>query len=219
MKKIIFSIFGVLIISFSIFFTNSCLKDNDKVIETRENVSNNIALRNELNSAKIHIDCVGNCENNTSCGAIMRLPSGDVECSCTPCKMQLSETNPLDMNTTSRADMPKIAAHFLDYIKRVHGTENYLIKTFDHNFYELSEFIEITYIINDDSSKIFSLGFVVKYNSSEINSGGPIYLVDCHGDCGSSGGQCVEVYNAKTGEVYCKCQSDNCKMTVEEVKK
>jgi hypothetical protein len=216
MKRITFSLFGIIVFGLILVIsTISCSKESKLTPE--DNFNTSISSRNNVNAAEIHISCVGNCEDNGASGAIWRVPSGTVECNCPKCKMSVDVSNDSNRNTSSRADMTKIAAHFVDYIKRTHETENYLITSYKHSFYDLAEFIEILYIVNDDPSETFSLTFLANFDSSDLKVAPNTILVDCHGSCGSNGGQCVEVYNTTTGEVYCKCESDQCKMTIEEV--
>jgi|GEM_PF-2245046 hypothetical protein len=221
MKKIIFSVVSVVVIAAItslIFFSNGCSKDTK--LASNDEESNSISLRSAtMNSATIQIECAGTCENNEICGARWNIPDGIIECTCSGCVMSIKKDNVSNRSTSSRADMPKIAAHFVDYIKRTHNTEDYLITSYKQTFYDLAEFIEIQYIVNNNPSETFSLTFLAKFESSDLRAAPTnTVLVDCHGSCDTSAEKCVEVYNTNTGEVYCKCQSDNCKMKIEEVK-
>lgn len=222
MKKIIFSVAGIVvnaIIASLVLFSNGCSKDS-KLSSNDEEINNTISLRStNVSSATIEISCTGPCENNEICGARWNITDGTIECTCGGCVMSVKKDNASNRSTSSRADMPKIAAHFVDFIQRTHGTENYLITNYKQTFYDLSEFTEIQYIINDNPLEVFNLTFLAKFESSDLKAAPTkTVLVDCHGSCDTSAEKCVEVYNTNSGEIYCKCQSDNCKMKIEEVK-
>lgn len=221
MEKKLFSIVGFLIIATIasiVLFSGGCSKENKSSTEA-EVIQDISSLKAEnANSATIQIECAGTCENNEICGARWNIPSGIIECTCSGCVMSITKDNPSDRSTASRSDLEKIAAHFVDYLYREHGTQNYLITNYKQTFYDLAEYIEINYILNDDPSEIFSLTFLSKFESTDLKAPPHTVLVDCHGSCDTSAEKCVEVYNTNTGEVYCKCQSDNCKMKIEEVK-
>ena len=222
MKKIIFSVAGIVvnaIIASLVLFSNGCSKDS-KLTSNDEEINNTISLRStNVSSATIEISCTGPCENNEICGARWNITDGTIECTCGGCVMSVKKDNASNRSTSSRADMPKIAAHFVDFIQRTHGTENYLITNYKQTFYDLAEFIEIQYIINDNPLEVFNLTFLAKFESSDLKAAPTkTVLVDCHGSCDTSAEKCVEVYNTNSGEIYCKCQSDNCRMKIEEVK-
>lgn len=221
MEKKLFSIVGLLIIATIasiVLFSGGCSKINKSSTEA-EVIQDISTLKAEnANSASIQIKCAGTCENNETCGARWNLPSGIIECTCSGCVMSIIKDNPSGRSLSSRADMPKIAAHFVDYLKKTHGTKNYLITNYKQTFFELAEYIEIQYILNDNPIETFSLAFLSKFKSTDLKAPPHTVLVDCYGSCDTSAEKCVEVYNTNTGEVYCKCQSDNCKMKIEEVK-
>ncbi len=220
MKKKYFSVVGVVAVAAIIsliFFSNGCSKDIKTASNDEE--SSSISLKSaNVNSAAIYIECAGTCENNEICGAYWNIPDGIIECTCSGCVMSIIKDNVSNRSTSSRADMPKIAAHFVDYINRTHDTEDYLITSYKQTFYDLAEFIEIQYIVNNNPLEIFSLTFLAKFESGDLNAAPTnTVLVDCHGSCDTSAEKCVDVYNTNTGEVYCKCQSDNCKMKLEQL--
>lgn len=220
MKNKLFSVVGLVIIATIasiVLFSNACSKGNKPYTEVEESQDISFLKSANANSASIQIKCAGTCENNEICGAQWDIPSGIIECSCSGCVMSITKDNPSDRSLSSRADMPRIAAHFVDYLKRTHGTENYLITNYKQTFYDLAEYIEIQYILNKNPSETFSLTFLSKFGS-DLKAPPHTVLVDCHGSCDTSTEKCVEVYNTNTGEVYCKCQSENCKMKIEEVK-
>ncbi len=165
----------------------------------------------------ISITCTGNCEDGSQCYAVVNGNTGKIHCECEPCKMKIDKSN-TDKNTITKADMPKMMQHFLDYIKKTHKTESYGITEFSHSFYEDSELVRIFYIINDDFSYEYSLVFVVKYQDGDSKAQQPpsTVLVDCHGSCDDSNKECAEVYDPITQKISCGCAGDNCKMAIED---
>jgi len=219
MKNIIKITSGVIILLGLLTISlNSCDK-SEKINENNTEI-NNSDLKSGTNSASVNVECSGSCEDEDSgCGAYWNIPEGRIECTCSNgCAMVITMDNESGRSTVPRSDMSALAEHFLDYIDRIHGTENYIITNFKHTFYDLAEFIEVKYTLNGNTSEIYSIVYLVEFPSTDPDaSPSGSVSVDCHGSCDTATEKCVEVYDTSTGEVYCKCESDNCKMTIEEL--
>ncbi len=217
-KILLTSIAFVSIIIFALIF-NRCTKDDKSAKDNNINKESIVIKTEDATPATVTINCVGTCSGGNNCGTVIRPGTGLIECNCTDCKMSIKNDNPSNISMVSKADMKKIAAHLLDYFQRIHGTSDYLMSNYKQTYYDLVEVIEIEYFLTNNPTVYFSLFIVVKYPDPSNKSvpGGSTTVVDCRGACDTTTISCVEVYNTQTGEVYCKCQSDNCKMIIEKI--
>lgn len=166
--------------------------------------------------ASIVVNCDGSCQAG-DCRTIFDLNTQTMTCSpCSACKMVFENSN---QNTDYEfvSDVQKIANMFVDYADRNHRTNlrssvnNYKIDLLRIDAYEGYEFAKIDYHLSNDLSKQYSVAFLTDTNTMTS------LTVDCDGDCGQGSSEiCTEVFNLVTKEVYCKCESPGCKMTIEE---
>ncbi len=212
MKKLLSISLLVLLAGSGVFFAlNSCTKEN-KDSDSKEIFR---IEKSEPAPKIIEVSCAGTCTGTTNaCGQTWNQQSGDVTCNCEGCTMTFTIDNPADRSTTSRANLPELASAFNDYVVTTHSTNDYMITSFKHILYDKVEIIEIVYEINSES---FSVMIVVTYDTIDALTAKNKVLVDCHGSCAANPGNCIEKANVLTGEVYCGCEDDNCKMTIQEL--
>lgn len=204
-SKIILFVFAVTLV----FTFYQCSKNANQDSQLANSEKLELVDEKSSGSGSIYIDCVRNCDDGGS-ECYVRIMPGVIRCSCEGCAMSVT-TKPAGRNLKSKLDMPKIYNHFLDYIERIHGSADHRVLKYKQSFEKEYELIEIVYK-TFDSEEVFSLVFY-----SDFRKGAGTVLVDCSGSCDSESEKCVEHYNASTGNIFCGCESDGCKMTVERI--
>jgi hypothetical protein len=155
------------------------------------------------------IDCVGACETE-KCYARFLIQDQTFDClPCTDCKMVISYLKEQD-DYLYQSNFEEMGIMFSERLSTLHDGQEAKITKILMQHSDSNEFIQLEYYVGDDKESTFSVGYL----SRNVVQGGPIIEVDCSGNCGDNPGICTEVFNTRTGEVYCKCESDNCKMTV-----
>ena len=206
MKFFRFSLAPVIILLF-LGCTENELKETKQKPET---------LDESIEVVTYNINCIDKC-GETECRAILLFPDGTLTCSpCSNCKMQI-DLSPEGSEYNIRSDMSYIVRKFSNRIEVIHHINTRSNKpVYDIEKVEVTstnnlEFLKIYYKLDENSYERYSMAFLTDLDKGET------IIVDCNGDCGQGSSEiCTEVYNIKTGEVYCKCQSPNCKMTIEE---
>jgi hypothetical protein len=203
LKLSAFTVVLIATLSLGVFF--SC-EDNANNLTSKKDITNKST---SSATASITYRCPGNCTaDQSACGMIWDLKTGVANCSCEGCKLVMSDE--VNSGYNFKMDLISIANYFIDYVYLNHNTFNYNITMLRESCYGDFEYLEIEYTI-DNTEDIYTLVFVTEYTAEAPK--GVVIVVDCTGSC--SDGSCVEAF--KGGEVYCKCQSDNCKMKIEKV--
>lgn len=202
---------GTFLLLSILFFVSSCSKE---VSDNNISKSTSLVENRKSDQPTKTIDCSGICSAR-DCYAKLLLQDGSFTClPCSDCKMIISSVNP-DDNYQFKTDMKKLGELFEKQIVKIHGSVEYQIDlvTFDHG--KNSEFVKLDYQVGNDQTNNYSIAFYTELEQVRPVKG-PI-VVDCSGNCGTgSTAICTEVYNSNNGEIYCKCQSDSCKMTISE---
>ena len=155
------------------------------------------------------VNCKGTCPTG-KCYARLIIQDQTFDClPCSDCKMVIKNLKSED-SYEYQFDLEKIGQMFTNRLAMLHAGQEAKITNILMQHSENKEYIHFEYYIGDNENNLFSVGYV----SEKASNGGPIIEVDCSGDCGQSSVLCTEVYNVRTEEVYCKCQSDSCKMKV-----
>ncbi len=191
---------------------SSCSKNEMGTKDSSETSELNVQKDVSSISAIKTVECIGSCTNGNECFAWVR--NGNITCSCSGCVLSVEEGNPSNRSMDSKADLSGLLNYFVNYVERIHTTETYGILSFKHSFYDNSEFIVITYFIDGNPDVIYTVSFLIEYDSSG-ESVAKTTLVDCSGSCPND--SCVEIYNMNSGSVSCGCQSDECTITIEEL--
>ncbi len=213
MKKFIFLIISVVFLS--ILF--ACNKDN--IIENKKESSTELVEPAEINQSAtnratgIEVACIGICDTQESeCGMIWDLKNGTVDCSCSGCKMTIS--NGLAINDASvNEKLTSIAPYFEKHLQNNFGTMGFSLLSIKFDLYDKNiSVVHLEYKINGTSEE-GSVMYVFNNNSNKENNTGPNIEVNCTGGCddGDEKG-CRERYITSTGDVECTCSG--CKMSI-----
>lgn len=173
-----------------------------------ENVSAKLASDAGL-VEKIRVRCLGDCSNSqTGCGINWSIPQGTVECSCTGCTMEI--TNTAQMENLDKL-LKVVGNRFAEYVKE-HGASgipkiNELLLQYDK--VNKTDLLTIEF----ESPEKPGLYETVLYAATYDESGNfaKTIEIDCKGTC-----DCRERWVIATGSAECTCTGD-CKMTVTTV--
>lgn len=125
----------------------------------------------------------------------------------------------------TRMDMKSVAAHFPEFIKLVHNSDNYQITYFEFFYLDDMELIKMEYILDDDFDNPMSIMYYIAYNKNENKT----FAIKCHGTCGlptencnlsfeiSEGFKCKCEEESAPAEELNVCKSDDCNMIISEV--
>lgn len=173
-------------------------KETETLVESRSNTG-------------ITVRCINGCDDGSECGMIWDLKRGTIECSCTGCTMELS--NSIATNDEERiiGDLNSIADYFEEYLTLTYGSTNFVLTSVEMNRFEQAETILLDFKIVD-TDEIGSVMYVLNYDNNG-NRVGPTIEVDCSGGCGNETETCRERYITSTGDVECTCEG-GCKMTI-----
>lgn len=207
MKNLLKYLILVSLLLVGFYLINSCQQKGDSFNEKAENI---VKLSKET-PVNIYIDCVGSC-NDPSLGCFVRVMPGSIACNCEgTCAMQVT-IRPKDRKAVSLTDWTPIYSHFLDYIERIHGTQNHKVIEFSQTIDYKYELVSIVYAIDGEKEE-YSLIYLSEIKNQK---GAGITVVDCTGSC-TSKEKCVENYNAVSGVISCGCEGPDCSMTIEHV--
>lgn len=203
MKKIILPVL--------LFVLFSCNKSSNET-QTSSNESKTVSAKLVPDPdlvEKIQVSCLGDCSNSqTGCGMNWNLPKGTVECSCSGCKMEISNAAQMEnLNTLLKL----IGNRFSQFVEEHGASEIPKIKEFLLQYDKINNTDLLT--IEFESPDKPGLYETVLYAASYDESGNyaKVIEIDCKGTC-----DCRERWVVSTGSAECTCTGD-CKMTVTSV--
>lgn len=161
------------------------------------------------------INCAGSCPER-KCYARFLLQEQSFDClPCSDCKMVISQKIG-NGEYQYKSDFVALGEKFAQRMVRLHQSQEAKITNVVMQHSGQFEFIFFEYYTSEEELELFSVGYLSEITGTG-DPVGPPTEVDCHGDCGENSTQiCTEVFNTRTKEIYCKCQSDSCQMTISE---
>ncbi|TXB60101.1 hypothetical protein [Phaeodactylibacter luteus] len=211
MKKLAFLTSAVLMMLFIISCDDKPIIDELRSTENLEkSIETEMVVESRSNTG-ITVRCINGCDDGSECGMIWDLKGGTVECSCTGCTMELS--NSIATNDEERivGDLNSIGDYFEEYLTLTYKSTDFVLTSVEINRFEQTEAILLDFKLVD-TDEIGSVMYVLNYDNNG-NRVGPTIEVDCSGGCGNDTETCRERYITSTGDVECTCEGD-CKMTI-----
>jgi len=180
--------------------------------ENMENIiDNEIVVESRSIGTGIIVKCINGCDDGSECGMIWGLKGRTVECSCTGCTMELSNSRASNDKGQIIGDLNFLAGYFEEYLTLTYSSTDFILTSVEINKFAQAETILLDFKI-ENTDKIGSIMYVLNYDING-NRVGPTIEVDCSGGCGNETENCRERYITSTGEVECTCEGD-CKMTI-----
>lgn len=211
MKRISF-LSTLLLISVTIFAGNPIFEETNKKPVGKDTKS----MASSVPGTSITVVCKGKC-GSENCGAVYNTSDWTLRCTCTECTMHVTNNGPaLDKSYQVKADATVIGPAFVEYIKKMHESDDYMITMYKCEFHEKAEVIFIEYMLDEYPDEVLSLAFVVSFDDSKAPP--TTVIVDCFGSCDDPYTSCVEVFDMITQQISCSCGGTKCKMKVESVK-
>ncbi len=203
MKRIIFPVLLVLLFS--------CTKSTT---ETNSIATNSETMAAKLASdpalvEKIRVRCLGDCSNSqTGCGINWNIPQGTVECSCTGCTMEITNTD--QMENLDKL-LKVVGNRFSEFVKEhgANGTPKIKELLLQYDKINKTDLLTIEFESPDKPGSYETVLYAATYDDN--HNFAKTIEIDCKGTC-----DCRERWVVSTGSAECTCTGD-CKMTVTTV--
>lgn len=210
MKRIVFPVFLVLLFSCtkSSTETNSSATNSETIAAKSETMTAKLASDPAL-VEKIRVRCLGDCSNSqTGCGINWNIPQGTVECSCTGCTMEITNTEQIE----NLDKLLKVIGNRFSIFVKEHGANGIpeikeLLLQYDK--INKTDLLTIEFESPDKPGLYETVLYAATYDDNHNLA--KVIEIDCKGTC-----DCRERWVVATGSAECTCTGD-CKMTVTTV--
>lgn len=204
----------VLLLSWA--YLASCTKQQKE--EQQSNVKITVLDQKSSSGGWISYRCIGSCYESQGLCWLNDLNPPVVYCDCESamCALEIViDGYTKEQWETATTDIAQFMTDFKKFANEEHGNGVRYFHVLEQGLFKGYEVFQAVYSVDSPEGDKYSVLLMTTFDENNHKAAPQRILFNCVGTCDDDTEQCNEQLDTTTGDVYCGCESDNCKMVIE----